>query len=392
GGTAVSGAAAGGVDLDLEGGQDRIDFDVMGEPIPAHDEQGLDLDIGTAIGERDPAAEAAALRATDRNIALDDRLALPEDSTVEHEVTAATATRQMLSADSATGSTQEMTARTRELASPTREMTATLEQGATLEHEATWDSDEASREAPTVEQPMLASDNPTIRQKVEMALRAGAGEHTTELALDDLGLDLTALAPTPDVADGGRDTLDQPALAGAHDAPTMVAGLDEHSRQLMESAERRSVGADGELKVSETGTWHFDADPFAGGGAGDARAADLSATSRLGTLKAGTLDFELGESQSVARLNGGGVDLDVGTATVPDTAFTATQRLGADDLALPDLDPVTMSEVGTKLDLARAYMDMGDPEGARNILDEVLNEGSAAQKQEAERLIASLPG
>ena len=50
-----------------------------------------------------------------------------------------------------------------------------------------------------------------------------------------------------------------------------------------------------------------------------------------------------------------------------------------------------MSEVGTKLDLARAYIDMGDPEGARSILDEVLKEGSAVQKQEAERLVASLP-
>ncbi len=54
-------------------------------------------------------------------------------------------------------------------------------------------------------------------------------------------------------------------------------------------------------------------------------------------------------------------------------------------------EPATMSEVGTKLDLARAYMDMGDPEGARSILDEVLQEGNASQKQEAERLIASLP-
>ena len=36
-----------------------------------------------------------------------------------------------------------------------------------------------------------------------------------------------------------------------------------------------------------------------------------------------------------------------------------------------------MSEVGTKLDLARAYMDMGDPEGARSILEEVVQEGSA---------------
>ena len=57
-----------------------------------------------------------------------------------------------------------------------------------------------------------------------------------------------------------------------------------------------------------------------------------------------------------------------------------------------DEEPLTMSEVGTKLDLARAYMDMGDPDGARNILQEVLAEGSASQKQEARRLIDSLPG
>jgi pilus assembly protein FimV len=59
---------------------------------------------------------------------------------------------------------------------------------------------------------------------------------------------------------------------------------------------------------------------------------------------------------------------------------------------MPEFEPVTMSEVGTKLDLARAYMDMGDPEGARNILDEVVLEGSASQKQEAQRLIQALPG
>ena len=31
---AVTGAAAGGVDLDLEGGQSRVDFDLLGEPVP----------------------------------------------------------------------------------------------------------------------------------------------------------------------------------------------------------------------------------------------------------------------------------------------------------------------------------------------------------------------
>jgi pilus assembly protein FimV len=54
-------------------------------------------------------------------------------------------------------------------------------------------------------------------------------------------------------------------------------------------------------------------------------------------------------------------------------------------------DP-TMTEVGTKLDLARAYMDMGDPDGARSILNEVLEEGDTAQRQEARQLLDSLGG
>ena len=97
-----------------------------------------------------------------------------------------------------------------------------------------------------------------------------------------------------------------------------------------------------------------------------------------------------------------GVDLDVGEALNGSEAptnklkaissATRTSKIKTEDLALPELEPVTMSEVGTKLDLARAYMDMGDPEGARSILEEVVSEGSASQKQEAQRLIENLPG
>ncbi len=71
-----------------------------------------------------------------------------------------------------------------------------------------------------------------------------------------------------------------------------------------------------------------------------------------------------------------------------------TSRLSAraitTEMELSELEPVTMSEVGTKLDLARAYMDMGDPDGARSILDEVLSEGNPNQKQEAQRLMDSI--
>jgi len=42
--------------------------------------------------------------------------------------------------------------------------------------------------------------------------------------------------------------------------------------------------------------------------------------------------------------------------------------------------------VDTKLDLAKAYIDMGDQDGARSILDEVVGEGDDDQRQEAEQL------
>jgi len=43
--------------------------------------------------------------------------------------------------------------------------------------------------------------------------------------------------------------------------------------------------------------------------------------------------------------------------------------------------------VDTKLDLARAYLDMGDPDGARAMLDEVLHEGTQMQRDVAQKLL-----
>jgi pilus assembly protein FimV len=41
----------------------------------------------------------------------------------------------------------------------------------------------------------------------------------------------------------------------------------------------------------------------------------------------------------------------------------------------------------TKLELARAYLDMGDVEGARGMLEEVTQEGTSEQRQDARRLL-----
>ena len=43
-------------------------------------------------------------------------------------------------------------------------------------------------------------------------------------------------------------------------------------------------------------------------------------------------------------------------------------------------------EVATKLDLAKAYQEMGDADGAREILEEVMRDGDPAQRESAEKL------
>ncbi|MBS1145888.1 MAG: hypothetical protein H6R08_64 [Proteobacteria bacterium] len=84
------------------------------------------------------------------------------------------------------------------------------------------------------------------------------------------------------------------------------------------------------------------------------------------------LDLDLGldeDNGPVSKFDFSGLDLDLGDA-------------GGNELEL--------DEVGTKLDLARAYVEMGDKEGAREILSEVLAEGSDKQKADAKGLMSSL--
>ena len=75
------------------------------------------------------------------------------------------------------------------------------------------------------------------------------------------------------------------------------------------------------------------------------------------------------------------------TAATPpaDTSEVSDDMLGDDD----DFDFLgETDENATKLDLARAYIDMGDAEGARDILNEVLSEGSDEQQGEAKELLS----
>ena len=65
-----------------------------------------------------------------------------------------------------------------------------------------------------------------------------------------------------------------------------------------------------------------------------------------------------------------------------DSAHAGSSHDGLDDF---NDDPVD-----TKLDLARAYVDMGDADGARAMLDEVIKEGTQIQQDVAKRLLETL--
>jgi pilus assembly protein FimV len=98
-------------------------------------------------------------------------------------------------------------------------------------------------------------------------------------------------------------------------------------------------------------------------------------------------------------------DFDLGadapSGTVESVAVAPAGNAMDFDLSGIDLDlPVSgdMASAGdlpaddaaTKLDLAKAYQDMGDKEGAKELLQEVLKEGSDAQKSEAQKLLSAI--
>jgi pilus assembly protein FimV len=195
-----------------------------------------------------------------------------------------------------------------------------------------------SSETPTVETPALKAG-----QAARDRMQPATPDSTAEMAIDDLGLDLGNLDNLPDIDDATA------IATGMHDDMTQIAHRNDAT------AVRPRDAADDATALMPR---------------------DAGATAVLPQVDFGAIDLDIGEA----------TDSSDESPTVRDTLRTEQMP------QMSQLEPVTMSEVGTKLDLARAYMDMGDPDGARNILQEVLAEGSASQKQEARRLIDTLPG
>jgi FimV-like protein len=363
------------LDLDLEGsGTQGVDLEFLGEapaPAPRAGGEAVDLDLSQALGGADETADTGESRTLDP-----ERFDMLIDETPTDHGDAAKGDRRRASE------------------APTVEQPAL--------RGVAGDDRRPSSEAPTVEQPRLrGADAPTVEAPALAGRRedvisdrlssmlgrehSSATDATAELQIDDLGFDVGKLGSTSTSLEALTVTDHPPDGGGA----TMVTGLDQQAQDRLGAADV-TLRAPG-VAADEAGV----ATRVPGDGALDLDLDELTKALEGDTVEQPRRE-EIGFSTDVfataIRQAPSGLDLDVGASVSEQREPTVTQRVSAEDLALPELEPVTLSEVGTKLDLARAYMDMGDPDGARSILQEVLHEGSASQKQEAQRLIETLPG
>lgn len=247
----------------------------------------------------------------------------------------------------------------------------------------------------TQETPTLESAVPGLSAGAVDPLRSAGVDQTEEINLEDLGLglDLTGLDEAAgDLGTGIHAVADDGA--GDDDASLLdddaydLSDEDGDASDLLQSlegdstAEMRGMALDeGTLDLpafgnalEKSGGARKVADTSAGETAEHRALDDTAEQPRTSATGLGEMSAELSQ-----------VDFDIGESEPEDLAPTSVltgRRRGPEG--------PTMTEVGTKLDLARAYVDMGDPDGARSILNEVLEEGDSAQRQEARRLLDDL--
>ena len=201
-----------------------------------------------------------------------------------------------------------------------------------------------------------SSDAPAEDMDFNLDLGESTSEETTTAPDMDFNLDI-----------GGSDDLEPPSesevAAPAEPAADLDFNLDMDTTDSAEELVTEDAGLDFNLDIGGETEPATTEEP----------AADLDFS----------LDMDTTESTEDAGLD---FNLDAGT----DDSADAGLDLNLDAADTADEDMGGSDEVGTKLDLAKAYIDMGDPEGARSILDEVMDEGSSTQKEEAQSLLGQI--
>ena len=246
-------------------------------------------------------------------------------------------------------------------------------------------------------------------------------EDDFDLSLDDLELDDDLADPTvtptgqaaTELDEVGFDEIGLDAIAGDQAA-------EEFSFDLDESATSSNVSLDDELAG-----FSLDLDEQSSRSTDDDLLLGLADEAKPASSEsADEFDFELADPEQPADMPDEfdlSLDYEPVTEPAPETFSSELEGVEAEleelsrdfsepldqspDMTAGAVAPVSSApealdddfdffadtdETTTKLDLARAYIDMGDAEGARDILDEVMSEGSDNQQQEAREMLAKL--
>jgi pilus assembly protein FimV len=201
-------------------------------------------------------------------------------------------------------------------------------------------------------------------------------------AADDLDFDLALgddkveLSQPADHLSAFSLDLDEPAAPASDEADDFLLSLDDDAPLSQPADELSDLGLDLVEETPAAADLDLPAD------------FDLSLEDEAPVRPAVESDsFAAQLDEVTAELDQLSTDLDEPQAPSPASAEGLAGDLDGDD----DFDFLSgTDETATKLDLARAYIDMGDTEGARDILDEVIAEGNDAQQQEAREMISKL--
>lgn len=336
---------------------DQLDVDSLDVDEPESDETEedtsndpdapIEYDLSSLDLEGDGSEAAEALEETDDSLESSDK-DLEEDLSVDFDLP---------SDDTSTEADQQADDSDADTASLEDEL-GDLELDESLLDDSAEASDESQDASSTsggdAEEPLLDED---------LDLSGGEDEAPDESFLDDLDAELDKVA--------------------SEDDPTGDAGSDDNTTEDMDDLELDI--SDDDLAVMEevSGAESSDSDTTTESSAEDdqAGADDDDASGPQQT------DDDIPVAADTAD------DTDQETNTSPGTESTddGGADLSGEDLEDDEFDFLSgTDESATKLDLARAYVEMGDADGAREILEEVSLEGNDEQKAEAQELLKNL--
>ena len=211
------------------------------------------------------------------------------------------------------------------------------------------------------------------------------GEATAEIESDSVDFDISSFSLADDSESESAEANDETSAEVDSDIESVdfdfdLSSLDSQEATPSDLDEEGSsdVSLENEIESIEFNTDDIDIEGFDLSEEGSALAESSDASS-VPEIKA--------EEEQIADESSNN-DFDFNFDEISDAPVD--QAADSDSHAEIDLmvsDLTDMDEFETKIDLAKAYIDMGDEQAARNIAQEVLEKGNEAQKGEAQAII-----